>query len=974
MKRRGGSGGGGHGAAGGASRRDGGSHDRDGEGKLRIHLKRSCTDRKVVPPADTGLGLTTDDWQKFKRLLATKTFAVHDTRRIRGEDMTAAWAEESGFREPVIASDKTGMGLKVPDTSFTVADVARVVGEDKLIRPIHVGEQANIDQSMTLAEFAEYFEMCTKPGQAILNMISLEFSDTPLAKMVQSPQLVREIDWLNQCWPEHRKEEGQFPKVQYYCLMSQGGSYTDFHVDFGGTSVWYHILRGKKEFLLIRPTEKNLELYEGWIRSPTQSQVFFGDLADTCYRVVLNAGETMMIPSGWIHAVFTPKPSLVFGGNFLHSLNIRMQLQIHAIEVRAKTAAKFRFPYFKEMMLFAASKYLQALRAEQGEPDVMRVTQEVGAGKNNTTNAPEETLEGGGGGGGGSKATSEEQKQEGERGQSTKAGNGEAAAPSAHPNGGGCGRRDGAPLGSWEREGLRPLLEACRAWIQEEVEDGDENGVPEEWHLAATMAGCADVSEMLEELGYRISALEEIASNTTATAATTTATTVSTTQLDGGDVGDSGDVRHTGAVVASAVTGKGNGGEGEDAEQQSDPGSAAAAGAAALLLAAAAAETLGEDDGGAGETALESLQGPGLNAIKPSGKDGASTNPEGSSSSSSSYSIPKLKISVKSPPPPPPPQQQQQQQHQQQSPSHRALGGGGAMAGADEGDNPAVGSRRAGLKLVLKGPALSSSGSGASARVGGSAGVAGRRESPAGGGGAGGAGKKRGRQQPPKQRQRQERRWKEDYEDSDEFAAADSSDDDEEEDEDEEEEEEEEEEEDSGDETRIGRGGKRKARPLGSRLRAIARLGDDAAGGGSEDDNSADEYKPDEADDVLPEDHKIYADELPRETKKGKSASSGGGRSNDSGGRSTNTWSGFGSSAGGGAGVRGSGSGGAAGGRGKGTAVVAGVRRLNVTKQEALRSKGLFKIAPPSKVPPKPRSKEKKPLTAKQKLLAKMRR
>lgn len=34
----------------------------------------------------------------------------------------------------------------MPEPSFTVADVARVVGEDKAIRPIHVGEQANIDQ------------------------------------------------------------------------------------------------------------------------------------------------------------------------------------------------------------------------------------------------------------------------------------------------------------------------------------------------------------------------------------------------------------------------------------------------------------------------------------------------------------------------------------------------------------------------------------------------------------------------------------------------------------------------------------------------------------------------------------------------------------------------------------------------------------------------------------------------------------
>jgi hypothetical protein len=41
----------------------------------------------------------------------------------------------------------------------------------------------------------------------------------------------------------------------------------------------------------------------------------------------MNEGETMLIPTGWIHAVLTPVDSLVFGGNFLHSLNISMQLQ-----------------------------------------------------------------------------------------------------------------------------------------------------------------------------------------------------------------------------------------------------------------------------------------------------------------------------------------------------------------------------------------------------------------------------------------------------------------------------------------------------------------------------------------------------------------------------------------------------------------------------------------------------------------------
>jgi len=28
--------------------------------------------------------------------------------------------------------------------------------------------------------------------------------------------------------------------------MSVEGCFTDFHIDFGGTSVWYHILRGGK--------------------------------------------------------------------------------------------------------------------------------------------------------------------------------------------------------------------------------------------------------------------------------------------------------------------------------------------------------------------------------------------------------------------------------------------------------------------------------------------------------------------------------------------------------------------------------------------------------------------------------------------------------------------------------------------------------------------------------------------------------
>ena len=43
--------------------------------------------------------------------------------------------------------------------------------------------------------------------------------------------------------------------------------------------------------------------------------------------VTLDAGSTFFIPSGWIHAVYTPEDSLVFGGNFLHSFAIEKQIR-----------------------------------------------------------------------------------------------------------------------------------------------------------------------------------------------------------------------------------------------------------------------------------------------------------------------------------------------------------------------------------------------------------------------------------------------------------------------------------------------------------------------------------------------------------------------------------------------------------------------------------------------------------------------
>ena len=56
-----------------------------------------------------------------------------------------------------------------------------------------------------------------------------------------------------------------------------------------------------------------------------QGSTFFGDQVDKCHRVSVKAGQTLIIPSGWIHAVLTTTDTIAFGGNFLHFYNVGLQ-------------------------------------------------------------------------------------------------------------------------------------------------------------------------------------------------------------------------------------------------------------------------------------------------------------------------------------------------------------------------------------------------------------------------------------------------------------------------------------------------------------------------------------------------------------------------------------------------------------------------------------------------------------------------
>uniref|UniRef100_A0A8D2QIZ0 Lysine-specific demethylase 2B n=1 Tax=Zonotrichia albicollis TaxID=44394 RepID=A0A8D2QIZ0_ZONAL len=284
-------------------------------------------------------------------------------------DFTFEYVQREALRVPLIFRNKDGLGIKMPDPDFTVRDVKLLVGSRRIVDVMDVNTQRGVEMSMS--QFVRYYETPEAQREKLYNVISLEFSHTKLENIVKRPNVVDLVDWVDNMWPQHLKErqtdatnaisEMKYPKVKKYCLMSVKGCFTDFHIDFGGTSVWYHVFRGGKIFWLIPPTLQNLELYEEWVLSGKQSDIFLGDRVERCQRIELKQGYTFFIPSGWIHAVYTPVDSLVFGGNILHSFNVPMQLRIYEIEDRTRVHAKFRYPFYYEMCWYVLERYVSCV-------------------------------------------------------------------------------------------------------------------------------------------------------------------------------------------------------------------------------------------------------------------------------------------------------------------------------------------------------------------------------------------------------------------------------------------------------------------------------------------------------------------------------------------------------------------------------------------------------------------------------------
>lgn len=277
------------------------------------------------------------------------------------------------LREPLKVTDPENSGMEVPKSSsgspITVEEISLILGDDYPVDVMDIQTQQN--ERWTMSRWNDYLTNTkAEDRDRVRNVISLEVSHIENL-IIKRPVAVEENDLVNVTWRTMGGGDEK-PKVTRYVLMSAGNSYTDFHLDFAGTSVYYNLISGNKMFILFPPTESNLKKYADWCCNVDQGSIFLGDLLTEGVAMELRAGDLFMIPSGFIHAVYTPVDSLIIGGNFLTVRDIETQLEVVELERMTKVPKRFTFPNFDLVMGKCCEWILSPPREDQQDDQNLR--------------------------------------------------------------------------------------------------------------------------------------------------------------------------------------------------------------------------------------------------------------------------------------------------------------------------------------------------------------------------------------------------------------------------------------------------------------------------------------------------------------------------------------------------------------------------------------------------------------------------
>lgn len=273
-----------------------------------------------------------------------------EMKKMRGQQLSLKELIISGFDKPILIETKDGLEV-VTDPNFTFDTLMQYYPVDHCVEVNELTRQIKVKVKMThlLAQFAIY-----PADRQDIFVLKLDLTqNSKLTNSFNPPRIVRKLSWVDQYWPNVPFK----PLLSKYCFISMENSYTNFHIDIGGASAWYHVIQGEQTFYFIEPTNHNLEKFQEWIKSPNNEMMFFTH-TEKMFKTKVSAGETIFIPNGWIYAILSMQDSITFGGYFLHSMSISTQLTIYDF-IQKLNQPELEFPSYELTNWYAAPNILK---------------------------------------------------------------------------------------------------------------------------------------------------------------------------------------------------------------------------------------------------------------------------------------------------------------------------------------------------------------------------------------------------------------------------------------------------------------------------------------------------------------------------------------------------------------------------------------------------------------------------------------
>ncbi|KAI5448823.1 JmjC domain-containing histone demethylation protein 1 [Naganishia albida] len=255
--------------------------------------------------------------------------------------------------------------------------------------PQYSGDVIRDRAQWTLEEWSAYMNAGTVPQDRLLpppmtpqhyifNMSCLEISTTIFLRRLGMPSLHRQLDPLSRFKGNLKVDKDNTTGL--YFMSSKAGSFSPWHVDATGEVHWLTVMRGIKWVFILPLTQSVLRVWYKAEHGSIRADLLW--LPDVCtdtpvVKQIVGPGQSILFPSGCLHAVYTETDSLALAGGWVDEYNLSNHLSFRKLELKTRTLKVNRFSQFERVCWLLGQEYAERWSEKKRTVPIRQFMQQI---------------------------------------------------------------------------------------------------------------------------------------------------------------------------------------------------------------------------------------------------------------------------------------------------------------------------------------------------------------------------------------------------------------------------------------------------------------------------------------------------------------------------------------------------------------------------------------------------------------------